>query len=99
MPLKPGSGKQTVSHNIKEMVASGHPQAQAVAASLHNADKYADGGETDETPDQDDDGGLMDSVAGELLEGLEKKDKQMVLDALTALVLHIQDMDKDQDTK
>ena len=39
MPLKPGSSQQTVSSNISEMVASGHPQNQAVAAALHNADK------------------------------------------------------------
>lgn len=39
MPLKPGSSKETVSENIKEMMASGHPQKQAVAASLHNAGK------------------------------------------------------------
>lgn len=75
-------------------MASGHPQAQAIAASMSNADKMADGGEPDESSDSDQ---LMDSVAQELLEGLEKKDKQMVLDALTALVLHIQDMDKEQD--
>lgn len=100
MPLHPGKSKKTISHNIHEMVASGHPQAQAVAASLHNADKYADGGETEEdAPEQGEDDQLMDSVAGELMEGLEKKDRQMVLDALTALVLHIQDMDEDQDEK
>jgi hypothetical protein len=99
MPLLPGKSTHTVSKNIKEMVASGHPQAQAVAASLHNADKYADGGEADQTDDQpSDQDELMDSVAGELLEGLEKKDKQMVMDALTALVLHIGDMDKAQDS-
>lgn len=44
MPLRPGKSREIVSSNIKEMVASGHPQAQAVAASLHNADKYSEGG-------------------------------------------------------
>jgi hypothetical protein len=39
MPLTKGSSKKTISHNIHEMVASGHPVKQAVAAALHNADK------------------------------------------------------------
>lgn len=39
MPLTPGSSKSIISSNIKEMVASGHPQKQAVAAALHNAYK------------------------------------------------------------
>ena len=40
MPLKAGSSQKTVSSNIKEMQNSGHPHAQAVAAALHNADKF-----------------------------------------------------------
>lgn len=40
MPLKSGSDRKTVSSNISEMVASGHPQNQAVAASLSNARKH-----------------------------------------------------------
>lgn len=45
MPLEPGSSNETVSKNIKEMVESGHPQKQAVAASLENAGKSnKDGG-------------------------------------------------------
>ena len=39
MPLEPGSSNETVSKNIKEMMASGHPQKQAVAASLKSAGK------------------------------------------------------------
>jgi hypothetical protein len=34
MPLKPGKSDKVVSKNIKEMVAAGHPQDQAVAAAL-----------------------------------------------------------------
>lgn len=41
MPLKPGSSKETISQNIKEMIKSGHPQNQAVAASLSNARESA----------------------------------------------------------
>ncbi len=37
MPLKPGSSNAVVSSNIEEMMASGHPQNQAVAAALSNA--------------------------------------------------------------
>jgi hypothetical protein len=37
MPLTPGSSRETVSENISEMVHSGHPQKQAVAAALHEA--------------------------------------------------------------
>lgn len=39
MPLQKGSSKAVISHNISEMIASGHPRRQAVAAALHNADK------------------------------------------------------------
>jgi hypothetical protein len=41
MPLQSGSTRDIISNNISEMVASGHPQDQAVAAALHNADKHA----------------------------------------------------------
>jgi hypothetical protein len=34
MPLKSGSSRDTVSSNIREMMASGHPQKQSVAAAL-----------------------------------------------------------------
>lgn len=37
MPLKQGYGRKTISANIREMVASGHPKKQAVAASLATA--------------------------------------------------------------
>lgn len=39
VPLKSGKSKKTVSSNIKEMMASGYPQKQAVAASLRKAGK------------------------------------------------------------
>jgi hypothetical protein len=39
MPLRAGKSRKTISHNIHEMVVSGHSVKQAVAASLHNADR------------------------------------------------------------
>lgn len=44
MPLKPGSSRGVVSGNIREMMASGYPQKQAVAASLSNARAHPTGG-------------------------------------------------------
>ena len=37
MPLTHGKSQNTISHNIAEMVHSGHPQEQAVAAALNTA--------------------------------------------------------------
>jgi hypothetical protein len=39
MPLKKGKSKKVVSQNIKEMMHSGYPQKQAIAASLSSARK------------------------------------------------------------
>lgn len=43
------------------------------------------------------DSDLMDQVADEFLQAIEKKDKALLRDALKALVLQIQDDDKNED--
>jgi hypothetical protein len=37
MPLRAGKSRKVISENIREMIAAGHPQNQAVAASLRKA--------------------------------------------------------------
>ena len=39
MPLTRGKSQKTISHNIGEMIASGHPRDQAIAAALNTARK------------------------------------------------------------
>lgn len=44
MPLKKGKSRNVISQNIKEMMESGYPQRQAVAASLETARRSRAGG-------------------------------------------------------
>lgn len=39
MPLEAGSSKGVIGHNIGEMIKSGHPRKQAIAAAFANAGK------------------------------------------------------------
>jgi hypothetical protein len=55
MPLSRGKSQKTISHNISEMIGSGHPRDQAIAAALSTARRYkSDGGETKKLPHVDD---------------------------------------------
>lgn len=61
MPLKKGKSQKTISANIREMIRSGHPQNQAVAASLNMArESRATGGDAKKTHV----GPIHSSVAG-----------------------------------
>ncbi len=40
MPLKKGCSKQVISDNIRELIAAGHPQKQAIAIALSEARKW-----------------------------------------------------------
>jgi len=39
MPLKKGKSQATVSYNIREMIKSGHPRSQAIAAAMSQCRK------------------------------------------------------------
>jgi len=93
MPLKSGSSRKTISHNIHEMVASGHPQNQAVAASLNKAN-YAEGGMAG---DMDDDRMLMHGMMHEHMNAVHERDAEKAHDTLKAMVQHmVMEMDEDE---
>jgi hypothetical protein len=59
MPLKHGSSQKVISTNIKEMMKSGHPRKQAIAAALSNAKRskekhMAHGGSMADSAEHDD---------------------------------------------
>ncbi len=85
MPLHPGKSQKVIGENIHEMEASGHPHKQAVAAALHNADEYTEGGEVSE------DSELMDGVGQELLDCIDKKDSKGLIECIRALLSGMKD--------
>lgn len=66
MPLKKGNSKDVISYNIKEMMHSGYPQKQAVAAALNTARKVhkAEGGMITPHSTKVHTGPIVSSVAG-----------------------------------
>lgn len=89
MPLKPGSSKETISHNISEMVKSGHPHDQAVAAALHNAHPHggknmAEGGSIQDEPGAKD-ASVSDFLLPYLLGPMGKMGAESAMPALEAM--------------
>lgn len=100
MPLIKSSSHKAFQHNLKAELSAGKPKNQALAIAYTEAgEKKANGGLMEKHDEMQDMDQMMDQVAHELMEGIEKKDSKMVMDALTALVLHIQDADQDQDSE
>lgn len=55
MPLREGSSQEVISQNIREMINSGYPRDQAIAAAMEKAGKSnRDAGDEMETNDADD---------------------------------------------
>jgi len=93
MPLQSGSSRGIISSNIREMMASGHPQRQAVAAALENARRHPrangggiaarqDGGTTDGSI-----GGIQPSTysANPLVQGMIQRYSSYPTEKLTEL--------------
>lgn len=100
MPLMPGKSKKAFGHNIGAELAAGKPRKQAIAIAYSEKERHmAEGGEMEDMPEQDDKDQMLDDVASELCDGIERRDHKMVRDAIKALVLHIQDEDQEQDDK
>ena len=93
MPLIKSRSKEAFKENIKKEVVAGKPVKQAVAIAYsekRQAEHMAEGGEA---------GGdeLIGHVVDEFMQAFEKKDRGLLMDALKALIYHIQDEDKRQD--
>lgn len=50
-------------------------------------------------PDNEEDYGMVDAIADDMIEALQKKDKSLLKDALNALIEHIRYEDELQDSE
>ncbi len=90
-----GKSQKAFTHNIKAEISAGKPQKQAVAIAYSKKREHmAEGGEVEDYSEDDQ---LLDSVAQEMLDAIDRKDHKAMLDALTALVTYIQQEDQEQD--
>lgn len=94
MPLIKGKSKHAFSHNVAAEMHAGKPQKQAVAIAYsekRRATHMAEGGEAYEEAH------LLRQVANEFISGVHAKNPESVVDALRALITHIQMEDQEQD--
>jgi len=96
MPLIHGKSKAAFSHNVAAEVHSGKPVKQAVAIAYSEKRKhmnmggYAEGGEAEMGPMQDEDHeALMDHVALECMNAIEAKDKAAFKESFGVLMADI----------
>jgi hypothetical protein len=88
MPLIHGKSKKSFVANLQAELSAGKPQAQALAIAYaekrraEKPEKMAFGGEVEDH--------LILQVAHDLMRAVESNDKQLLVDALRAMVLHIQ---------
>lgn len=98
MPLIHGKSKKAFSHNIAAEIHAGKPQKQAVAIAYAEKRKHmAEGGDMEHDQEEADKKEMLEMVCKEMMDAIERKDHEMLLEALQALVLHIQDEDREQD--
>ena len=99
MPLIKGKSPKAFSHNVEVEIHAGKPQKQAVAiayATKRHAEHehMAEGGEVEDPGEMDH---VLEQVCDEMFSALESKDKHAFMQALEALILHIQSEDEMQD--
>lgn len=95
MPLIHSASKKAVGENIRKEQEAGKPHKQAIAIALsEQRANMAEGGEADYEQENEQ---LIDSVAQEMLDAIDKKDHKLMLEALSALIMYIQEQDLKQD--
>lgn len=96
MPLIKSNSPKAFTSNLKAELSAGKPKKQALAIAYSEAgEKKANGG----LMEHEDMHEMMMEVAKELCEGVKTDNHEMVMQALEALVLHIQDKDEEQDSQ
>lgn len=87
MPLMPGKSKKAFGHNVAAEMHAGKPQDQAVAIAYSEKRKHmAEGGDVEGDGDNE---AIMDHCAKEMMDAIESKDKDKLLDAFHVLVSDI----------